>query len=74
MDESAITFRAQTTKFTTLVDGTRRVYLDLLGDTPYSTDAKLIETQQPGIILECAIVAINQKPTDDKRKPTKPRY
>jgi hypothetical protein len=65
MDEKAVTFRACTAKFTTLTDGTRRIYLDLLGDTPYTTDAKLIETQQPGIILECAIVATKE---DDRKK------
>ena len=58
MGNDAIRFQATTAKFTTLVDGTRRVYIDLLADTPYRVDANLIETQQPGIILEVAIVPV----------------
>ena len=77
---NVVTFRACTAKFTTLTDGTRRIYLDLLGDTPYSTDAKLIETQQPGIILECAIVAVKQnerkkrRNTEESNGNTEPTY
>lgn len=79
-EADVIRFQATTAKYTTLTDGTRRIYIDLLGDTPYEVDTSLIKTNQPGIILEVAIVAIKandrkKRRITEKTKPnTEPTY
>ena len=52
-----IRIKAQTVKFTTLVDGTRRVYLDLV-DADNDAIIAILATQAPGIIVEWAGVPI----------------
>lgn len=69
-----IRIKTQTAKFTTLVDGTRRIYLDLV-DADSDAIIAILATQAPGVLVEWAgvpIVKANNgrgKPRDtDKNK------
>ena len=52
-----IRIKTTTAKFTTLVDGTRRIYLDLV-DADSDAIIALLATQAPGILVEWAGVPI----------------
>jgi hypothetical protein len=52
-----IRIKAQTAKFTTLVDGTRRIYLDLI-DADNDAIIAILATQTPGVLVEWAGVPI----------------
>jgi hypothetical protein len=57
-EPQAIRFSAQPSKFTTLVDGTKRIYLDLVR-TDKATNAEILETVGvPGVLWEVAAVAV----------------
>jgi hypothetical protein len=52
-----IRIKTQTAKFTTLVDGTRRIYLDLI-DADSDAIIAILATQAPGVMVEWAGVPI----------------
>lgn len=54
----AIQCQAQVFKIQTLVDGGMRLTLDLVEPVQPETIVQLIGAKQPGIILECAFVAV----------------
>ena len=53
----AIRFQAQVFKVATTIDGGIRLTLDM--NTDPDTMTKLIQAKQPGILLECACLAVN---------------
>lgn len=55
-----IRFQATVNKVQTLVDGGVRVSLDLVMPAAPETIVALFDAKQPGIILECACVAVDQ--------------
>lgn len=56
--DAAIRFGAQVFKVQTLVDGGIRLTLDLVSPVLPETILQLFDAREPGIILECAAVAI----------------
>jgi hypothetical protein len=58
MTDEAIRFTAQVYKVQTLVDGGIRLTLDMPSSN-VDTITKLIQANQPGILLEVAAVAVN---------------
>jgi hypothetical protein len=56
-DVDVIRIKTTTAKFTTLVDGTRRIYLDLV-DADSDAIIALLATQAPGVLVEWAGVPI----------------
>lgn len=70
--DNAIRFQAQVFKVQTLIDGGLRLTLDL-GSVDPKTIVQLFDAKQPGVILECAAVAIR---TEDlhKNDPSKPKF
>jgi len=67
MSDDVIRFSAQVFKVATTIDGGIRLTLDM--NTDPQTMTALIQAKQPGIILECACLAIKPeetiKPIDD---------
>jgi len=61
MADDAIRFQAQVFKVQTLVDGGLRVTLDLCMPYEDKTIVALFDAKQPGVILECAAVAVNSE-------------
>jgi hypothetical protein len=59
MSDEAIRFQAQIFKIGTLIDGGLRLTLDLCAPIAPETIIALFDSKQPGIILECAAVAVN---------------
>lgn len=53
--------KAQTAKFTTLADGTKRVYLDLVEPADPEAIIAILGTLAPGILVEWAGVAYEVK-------------
>lgn len=51
-------FAAQIAKVQTLVDGGIRLTLDLVAPVTPETIVALFDAKQPGVILECAAVAV----------------
>ena len=58
MSEEAIRFSAQVFKVSTLIDGGLRLTLDLCMPFEDKAILALLEARKPGVILECAAVAI----------------
>ena len=58
MSEEAIRFSAQVFKVSTLIDGGLRLTLDLCMPIEDKAILALLEARKPGVILECAAVAI----------------
>jgi hypothetical protein len=56
--DAAIRFGAQVFKVQTLVDGGIRLTLDLVSPVSHEVITSLFDAKQPGVILECAAVAI----------------
>jgi hypothetical protein len=65
MTEEAIRFTAQVYKVQTLVDGGIRLTLDMPSSN-VDTITKLIQANQPGILLEVAAVAIDVESVKQK--------
>jgi hypothetical protein len=63
--DDAIRFAVEIFKFQTLIDGGWRLTLDGSGQPDAVT--RLLEAKQPGVILECAAIAV--KPENDREKP-----
>jgi hypothetical protein len=61
MSDDAIRFQAQVFKLQTLVDGGLRLTLDLCLPLDDKTVLALLAAKQPGVILECASVAIESE-------------
>lgn len=59
-DADVIRFQATVNKVQTLIDGGVRVSLDLVMPAAPDTIVALFDAKQPGIILECACVAIDE--------------
>lgn len=59
MAEEAIRFTSSVVKIQTMIDGGIRMTLDLLSPTTNQTIMDLMDCRKPGIILECAAIAIN---------------
>lgn len=57
-NDTALRFAAQVAKIQTLVDGGVRLSLDLVNPVDTETIVRLFSAKQPGIILECAAVAV----------------
>jgi hypothetical protein len=57
VDVDAIRFQAQVFKVQTLIDGGLRLTLDI-GQIDPAVIVALFDAKQPGVILECAAVAI----------------
>jgi hypothetical protein len=75
-EENAIRFSAQVFKIQTLIDGGLRLTLDLCMPFEDKTIVALFDAKQPGVILECAAVAIKaesltklDKNENNKEKP-----
>ena len=58
MADEAIRFSSQVFKVQTLIDGGLRLTLDI-GQIDPAVIVALFDAKQPGIILECAAVAVN---------------
>jgi hypothetical protein len=58
MTNAAILYKAQVIKVQTMTDGAIRLTVDLVVPTNETVIA-LLDARQPGIILECAAVAID---------------
>jgi hypothetical protein len=58
MTNAAILYKAQVIKVQTMTDGAIRLTVDLIVPTNETVIA-LLDARQPGIILECAAVAVN---------------
>ena len=56
--DAAIRFGAQVFKVQTLVDGGIRLTLDLVSPVLPETILQLFDAREPGVILECAAVAV----------------
>jgi len=68
VSDDAIRFQAQVFKVQTLIDGGLRLTLDIGQITP-ETIVALFDAKQPGIVLECAAVAIQpEKVKSDRGK------
>lgn len=63
----AIRFSAQVFKFQTLIDGGTRLTLDLICPLD-DTILQLLAARQPGIVLECAAVAIMPEKQESNRE------
>lgn len=59
--DAAIRFGAQVFKVQSLVDGGIRLTLDLVSPVLPDTILQLFDAREPGIILECAAVAIEKQ-------------
>jgi hypothetical protein len=64
LEVEAIRFQAQVTKVQTIVDGGWRLTLDL-GVISSETLIALSNAKSPGIILECACIAVKHDKTKD---------
>jgi hypothetical protein len=60
MSDSAIRYQAQVFKIQTMIDGGLRLTLDLVEPVTPETIVALFDAKQPGIILECASIAIDE--------------
>jgi hypothetical protein len=61
MSDEAIRYRAQVFKIQTLIDGGLRLTLDLVEPIDTQAIVQLLAAKQPGIILECASVVIDEE-------------
>ena len=66
--DAAIRFGAQVFKVQTLVDGGIRLTLDLVSPVSHEVITSLFDAKQPGVILECAAVAVLQSITNGEAK------
>jgi hypothetical protein len=67
MADEAIRFSAQVFKVQTLIDGGLRLTLDI-GQIDPAVIVALFDAKQPGIILECAAVAVRPDKQKENRE------
>lgn len=65
--DPSIRFQAQVFKVQTLIDGGLRLTLDL-GQVEPAVIVALIDARQPGVMLECAAVVIDEDALYKQRK------
>lgn len=66
MTDEAIRFTATVFKLQTLIDGGWRLYLDIQQPTDDKNIMELARCKQPGVLLECAAVVIDNNPKESK--------
>jgi hypothetical protein len=64
----ALRFGAQVFKIQTLIDGGVRLTLDLVSPVSHEVITSLFDAKQPGVILQCAAVAVLQSVTNGETK------
>ena len=76
-EPTVIHLQAQTAKFTTLVDGTKRIYLDMIEPASPEAITAILATMKPGVIVEWAgvLIDVQAKPIEEvKNERRNPRH